>query len=112
MIRCKDSVRFSCLRSEIYGLWSGLELIFAKHDAEIWITCGTDGHTGIDPHPFGFAIDLRSHGLAEPHVVLDELREFCGPRYTVLLEGKDTANEHFHLQLRKDLWRGIVGLEE
>ncbi len=110
MIRCKDSVRFSILRSEIYGLFAGLESIFAGHGVDPWITCGTEGHAGVDPHPNGFAIDLRSHDLAEPRVVLDEIREFCGPRYTVLLEAEGTPNEHFHLQLRMDLWRSLAGI--
>ena len=110
MIRCKDSVRFTVLRPEIYGLFAGLNIKFAKYGSDCFITCGTEGHGLDDPHTNGYAIDIRCKQLAEEdsHKLLSELRDFLGPRYTVLLEAEGTDNEHLHIQIRKDLWRELL----
>ena len=114
MIQVKPGVEFSVLRSEIYSLFSGLELLFKQHKAECVITCGTERHPEDDPHPHGFAIDLRSHDVPSDlqRPLFAELSAFCGQRYTVLFEGEGSGNAHYHVQLRKDLWREIVAQEK
>jgi len=51
------------------------------------------------------ALDLRSHHLpaGSEEVVVNELRAALGLEYTVILEGRDTLNEHIHLQ-----WKGAI----
>ena len=111
MILCKESVRFSCLRIEIWSLFNWLTQIFADRGLKCIITCGTDGHGSDDPHTNGFAIDVRSKHLNNPEVkedVLYEMKDRFGPSYTVLLENPGQSNEHYHIQIRKDLWRTLL----
>lgn len=107
MIRVKDGVKFSVLREEIYKHFSLFEKIFAEHNAQCWITCGTDAHPADDPHTNGFAVDIRSHDLSDEasHDVLIKLRNALGKDYTILLENEGLDSEHFHCQLSKQIWR-------
>ena len=109
MITCKDTVRFSVLRPYIWTILDKLDWVFTVHKAACVITCGTEAHGPDDPHTNGFAVDLRSKHLpaeAKP-VVLDELRRVLGGIYTVILENEGEDTEHFHIQIRKDLWRSL-----
>lgn len=106
MIKCKDSVRFKVLRPEIYGIFAMLTVIFARYKVDCVITRGTEIDDG-GPHPNGYAIDLRSHDLkhGDALAMRDELRKSLGERYFVDLESVDEPEEHFHIQIRKQIWR-------
>lgn len=111
MICCKDSVRFSVFRPEIYSQFDTFESVFRRAGVDCWITCGTEAHGQNDPHTHGFAIDLRSKHLINEDSkteVLEELKQYCGIRYFIQLENKDKEQEHFHCQIRKDLWRILL----
>jgi hypothetical protein len=111
MITCKDSVRFSVLRYEMFSQWEKVAQVFKKYGFPIIFTCGTEAHGPDDPHTAGFAIDIRSKHITRTetkYVILEELREVLGPVYTVLLENHGADNEHFHIQIRKDLWRTML----
>lgn len=117
MIRVKPGVAFTILRSEMYGLWSAFELLFAQAGLPMRITCGTDGHTAPDPHPVGCAYDLDTHNVPgqareltseEKHHLVDRLREVAGDRYYIFLENEGQEGEHIHWQIRKDLWPQIA----
>ena len=77
---------------------------------DLTITHGTDGtHSGaVDPHPFGKALDVRTHDLPDPDATIVALASRLGAAYTVILEDRGLPNEHIHIQLRKDLWRATV----
>jgi hypothetical protein len=113
MIRYKDGIITDGLRSQIIGLFCKIDIIFHEHGAHMTITCGLDGHPEDDPHSHGFAVDLRTHDLAigDRSNVRDEIATMAGPDYTVLLEYPGGANEHIHVQYRKDLWHQIVAEE-
>jgi hypothetical protein len=108
MIRCKDSVRFAILRSEIYNLFPGLTVMFARQGVDCWITCGTEAHGPDDPHTNGYAIDIRSKHLPTldaKYKLLDQMRVFCAEKYTILLENVGLEQEHFHIQVKKGTWQ-------
>jgi hypothetical protein len=111
MITCKESVRFSVLRFEMFSQWEKVAQVFKKYGLPVIFTCGTEGHVVGDPHTHGFAIDMRSKHIARietKQVILEELRQVLGPVYTVLLENPGADNEHFHWQVKISLWRTML----
>jgi hypothetical protein len=111
MIRCKEGVWFDYLRPEIYSLFPMLEKVFAEQGVDCVITCGCEAHPPSDPHSHGYAVDLRTNHLAAPQaqVVFTCLRQQLDPTYTVLFEDPQGANQHIHLQVRKDIWPTLIG---
>lgn len=110
MIRCKESVRFAVLRPYIYNHFQAMNQAFQGFGVDCIITCGTEAHGADDPHTHGFAVDLRSKHLpdsAAKHSVLATLQGMLGGIYTVILESEGETNEHFHIQVRKNLWRSL-----
>lgn len=110
MIRCKESVRFAVLRPHIYNHFQAMNQAFQDFGVDCIITCGTEAHGPDDPHTHGFAVDLRSKHLPDSgtkHAVLQALRDILGVLYTVILESEGQNNEHFHIQVRKNLWRSL-----
>lgn len=102
MIRTKPGVWFDTLRPEIYGTFTGLNVLFAKiAQKDCVITSAADGkHLEGSLHYKGLAIDIRSKDLA-PDLkkrVLLEMRNFFGPKYDILLENEGKDNEHYHLE--------------
>jgi hypothetical protein len=111
MITCKDSVRFSILRYEIISIFEKLFSVFKQFGYPVIVTCGTEAHGPDDPHTHGLALDLRSKHIQTDiakEEIADTLRRTLGSIYTVLLENKGKDNEHFHIQIRKDLWRTML----
>ena len=77
--------------------------------AELTVTSINDSGHGVDSkHYKDMAIDLRSKSFPSA-MKLDFVDKFAhhlnilskGTKYTVLLEGLGTANEHFHIQVAK-----------
>jgi hypothetical protein len=71
---------------------------------DLILTHGTDGaHSGCtDPHPFGKAIDIRTHNLRDAEATREALKLIAGAPYTIRLEDPGVPNEHIHAQVRKD----------
>ncbi len=76
---------------------------------ELVVTSINDSSHGVDSkHYKDMAIDLRSKNFPNS-LKQDFVEKFAhhlnilskGTRYTVLLEGLGTANEHFHIQVAK-----------
>jgi hypothetical protein len=113
MINCKPSVRFTVLRREMWKVFPIIEEIWQRKATVATITCGTEAHGQDDPHTQGFAIDVRSKNLPSDeirHEVLYELRSSLGEDYTVLLEYEGQDNEHYHIQIKKGLWRTLLSV--
>lgn len=63
-------------------------------------------HTPNSKHYKNEAIDIRSKNFkdqVDKHIFRYELELCLGPFFTVLLENENTANEHFHVQVKKGL---------
>jgi hypothetical protein len=111
MILCKETVRFSILRDAIWTIFPKVDQVFKSHGIQCILTCGTEAHPDDDPHTKGFAIDLRSKHITDDdikHRVFDALKQTLGALYTVILENEGQDQEHYHIQIRKDLWRNLV----
>jgi hypothetical protein len=75
---------------------------------DLTITSGSDGiHSGLsDPHHFGNAYDVRSHDLDDVNKqqFLANLNNLLArDDFYYFLEDNGTANEHFHIQVRKGI---------
>jgi hypothetical protein len=94
-----------------------LDIVAESLPYDLTVTSATDGvHSGPeDPHHFGLAYDVRSHGLPDKQTVLhavmrqlatqgEEPTEGSGglltEKFFGWLEALGQANEHFHFQLR------------
>ncbi len=110
MIRLKPGAELNILRKEIYEHLAFIEDLFEAHGSHCTITCGTDSHGPDDPHYHGFALDFRTHDLADGEMeeVRNHLRAHLGDTYYVLLEDPDGPNCHLHVQVRKGLWRSLI----
>ena len=68
---------------------------------EFTLTACLDGkHKQGSKHYTGEAVDIRSKHIpdAQKDSVLAAIRATLGRDYDVLLEGRGTANEHFHVE--------------
>jgi hypothetical protein len=95
----------------MFSQWEKVAQVFKKYGFPTIITCGTDGHPDDDPHPNGFAYDLRSKHIPRDEtkqLILEELRQTLGPVYTVILESPGVDNEHYHWQVKIGLWRTMI----
>lgn len=100
-----DRVRFDVIAPGGFRILGALELAARTLQTELFITSGTDGtHSGpSDPHKRGEAFDVRSHNLL-PELrtrVLGFVNQELGDGFYGFLESPNTANEHFHFQVRR-----------
>lgn len=111
MIRFKPSVRFNTYSKELKHI---LEVLFNLNEQQIpeypkdWVITSVNDstHSVNSKHYKDQAIDLRSHNfknLITKLQFVDLLELKLGNNYTVLLEGINTPNEHYHIQLRRGL---------
>lgn len=79
-----------------------LDLIFLEHAGRMAIaTSVRDGiHSDTSLHYWGRAIDLRSRDLTnrQKEDILVALVNQLGDDFDVLLEGRNTPNEHYHIE--------------
>ncbi len=105
MILLKSSVRIKRLTPEIYKVLPYLDTIFHVYGVDCVITSANDS-THIPSsgkpsrHYSDYALDLRSHHLpvSAKDKLLTELRNTLGPDYQVILESRNSPNEHYHLE--------------
>ena len=76
------------------------------------ITSARDGtHSGPnDPHHFGNAFDIRTHGLSPgvAQALLDHLIHTLGARFYAFIEYPGLPEEHIHVQVTKGTTYGIM----
>jgi hypothetical protein len=100
----KDGVRVKRLTPALLRLLVVVEQADRQFDEDMVITSVNDSrHAETSAHYRDEALDLRCNDRPR-HVDLELCRFLegtLGPRFLVLYEGKDTPNEHIHLQLRK-----------
>ena len=117
-VLCKPGVEFAVIAPAGFAIISAIVSASASLGSPLTITSGTDGeHSGPnDPHHRGEAYDVRSqdfpavmrptvlssimHGLGLPQPGSTAAEVFTENFYG-FLEDAGTANEHFHVQLRK-----------
>lgn len=104
--RTKEGVLFVKIAPAGFRILSAIDQISETLSMELVITSGTDGeHSGPnDPHHRGEAFDVRSQGFSAElkQQILDGVMRRLGfERFYGFLEAKDSANEHFHFQVKK-----------
>ncbi len=109
---CKDDVRFRAFTPGLVRILSALDSIALSGPAlvpglpdELVITSANDStHGPSSRHYKDEALDVRSRTFpnqASKDLFRMTLQSRLGPKFTVLLEGEHTANEHFHVQVKK-----------
>jgi hypothetical protein len=111
MITVKADVRFGRFTTGLIWAISRLDLLskISRYcPEEIMITSANDGtHLEKSKHYIDEAIDIRSHNFTNGTKIAfrEELEKFLNIgspcQFTVLLESLGTANEHFHIQVKK-----------
>lgn len=106
--KTKEGVLFVKIAPGGFRILSAIDQTSAALSVDLVITSGTDGeHSGPnDPHHRGEAFDVRSQGYSAElkQQILDGIMRRLGfERFYGFLEAKDTANEHFHFQVKKGI---------
>lgn len=104
MLRFKDSVRIRELTPVLIHILQVLIMCDKEFPEDMVVTSVNDSkHTTNSAHYRDEAVDIRCND--RPYNVdmalVARLKEFLGPKFSVLYEGKGTPNEHIHIQLRK-----------
>lgn len=107
MVKIKEGVTFVLSMGGLIIL-QAIKANSAMLKTDLTITSGSDGvHSGIsDPHHFGNAYDVRSHDLnvVTKQQFLANLNNLLSKDYFYyFLEDSGTENEHFHIQVKKDM---------
>jgi hypothetical protein len=108
MLTTKAGVRFAVITPALLHILGVVErlsrTVFGLPEEGLVITSGSDGtHMAGSKHYTGEAIDLRTKtfGPTLRNNLIAALSAELGPRFTVLLEHADEAQEHVHIQVRK-----------
>ena len=87
------------------AILSALDLTAKEIGHDLTVTSALDGtHSGPeDPHPYGNALDVRTHDLSSPQHALETLKVQLGPLFYAFLEDPDDrdGNIHIHAQILK-----------
>ncbi len=105
MVRIKDGVTF-VFSIGGFPILQAIKTNSRMLGVDLTITSGSDGlHSGPDdPHHHGNAYDVRSHDLdpINKQQFLANMNNLLpNGRYFYFLEDAGTANEHFHIQVKK-----------
>lgn len=110
MVLFKETVRLKRLTPALKTILDALYTIdeqgIAEFPKDIVITSGNDSqsHSAKSRHYSDEALDVRSKNFkdnnAKAHFIL-KLQSLLGIKFTILFESKGTANEHFHVQVKK-----------
>lgn len=110
MIICKPEVRFKKFSPAIMSILNCLySLNLQKIPAfpeDFVITSVNDSlsHSTTSKHYQDLAMDVRSKNftsLENKQFFKSRIQNYLGPKFTILLENEGTANEHFHIQVKK-----------
>lgn len=109
ILHVKPGVMFDTITSDLMCIMRAL-MRLSSHPAVpiegIWLTSGSDGtHSEHSQHGRGRALDVRSKTFRQDgkYEWMSALGQELGRRYVVLLESEGSPNEHFHIQVRKDI---------
>ena len=91
-MKLKEGVTIEGTKKAILAAAINIEHLFQKRGVDMVITSGFAKAMG---HSRGDAIDLRSNTVNDPAVLRDEIAEYLGPKYKIVLESGDP---HFHLE--------------
>ena len=108
MVTCKASVRFKrftpALMTILNALYAADLRKLAGQPDDLVITSVNDStHGEHSKHYEDAAMDIRSKSFSPQTKELfrASVEAALGPKFRVLFEGRETANEHFHAQFRK-----------
>lgn len=107
IIHFKSNVRFKRWTKALNEMITASDIIMNRYEwiPELIITSVNDSvHNKNSRHYKDEAIDIRSKNfknLQDKLMFKSALADELGPKFTVLLEGLDTPNEHFHVQVKK-----------
>jgi hypothetical protein len=106
VVRVKDGVLFTKIAPGGFRILCAIETVARKLNHDLWITSACDGeHSGPnDPHHRGEAYDVSSHDfpVADRPTILNCFQALLpADQFYCFLESAGTANEHFHLQVKK-----------
>ena len=104
MIRLKQGVRLGGVCSEIVMALHVADGCYQRAGLdEMWVTSLNDGtHSPRSFHYSGRACDLRTHNVqpGDRSPLFAAIKDELGADYEVFYEGKDTPNEHFHIEFQ------------
>ena len=101
MISLKPGVKLEHLSPQILLGIVIVAGIYARWGADLTITVGSNGtHKVGSLHGKGDAVDLRTHNITADvrDGIYEQAKKALGENYDILLEGKDTENEHLHVE--------------
>lgn len=106
VVRVKDGVEFTKIAPAGFRILEALNRAARSFGSDLTITSACDGeHSGPnDPHHRGEAYDVRSHDFApvsKPTALRTIMANLPDESFFGFLEDEGTANEHFHIQVRK-----------
>ncbi len=106
IVRVKDGVQFTTIAPGGFRLLGAIEGVARALGHPLTITSACDGlHSGPDdPHYHGEAYDVRSHDLdsdTKGQVLAALISDLGRAHFFAFLEAPGTANEHFHLQVKR-----------
>jgi len=101
MILIKSGVRISKLRGPMVAGWMIVAECFEAFGYDCTVTSGEDGtHLSQSLHYDGLALDFRTHHVERSDLdpLLDRIAKSLGDGYDWVLEQRDKANEHLHVE--------------
>lgn len=108
MIMFKSEVKLDFSSVAITHMLFNLSHVSNQLGVDFVITSGNDGH-GLhmrgSKHYINQAIDVRSKsfGPEMKHKIWESMKVRMGPKFFVDLEHEGKDNEHFHIQVRKNI---------
>lgn len=109
MVICKQSVFFGGFTTGNVEILYALVRMAKMYEFDIVITSANDSkHVAESKHYKNMAVDVRSKNFydhAQKSIFMDRLRYSLGPEYTVILEEEGEEDEHFHIQVKKGLYK-------
>ncbi len=103
VVRALPSAKFSLVTPGSFRIFFALQMAAALFQQDVIITSACDGiHSGPDdPHKWGRAYDIRTHGWVNPDGLLNTVMDNLDKCYFYgFLEDVGTPNEHLHVQVR------------
>lgn len=94
-VRFGSNVFAMCIAAQV------VESIYREIQKDCVITSANDSTHGVNSlHSHDGALDFRSHMLSDSQkdYVLSEMKRRLNEGYDILLEGRGTANEHYHIE--------------
>lgn len=101
MLYLKSNVRFGTNALAMALAAIVINEIFKSHGFDCTITSANDSQHGpASLHSKDGAFDIRSKIIPDKvkDIMLSELKERLDKQYDILLEGRNTDNEHFHVE--------------